>query len=89
MNNKILELSNEIVQLKVFPQLKVYRSLSWKDRYSACVYIPVVWLNGFNVKTVSLQLAQKESDGHTVVVVDLQDVPPMERKKELKKEVIK
>lgn len=72
---------SEPLEIRVYPQLKVFRKLQHKDRKNFIIYLPVEWVNGFNIEKVSMQLCQLPNKDICVLVnlTEWQKVKPKER----------
>ena len=72
----------EPFQVSVFPALKYYRSLSFKDRKTWTLRLPCQLINGFAGKDkISLQLAQRHDNKHILILLDLSDNEPLQEAK--------
>jgi hypothetical protein len=73
--------STEEKKLILFKMLKRYHKLCGKDRKNYILYLPVQWINGYNVERVSLQLG--EMDGDAIILINLTELSKKEHEAEL------
>lgn len=65
----------EKMQIEVFPHLKTYRQICYKNRINFFVYLPPAWIRGNNHpnEKVAVFLAENER-GEKLIILNLNDV---------------